>query len=599
MSHATVSPQPRRRLLDETFPLGRMSKPELSRCVLLATAFVVASVLLIWLLLFILIRDGGLVTGYWVAQRGVASPVLPFQADDLRRVLGRPAAAKPRDLLSSDLAALLRDRMARAGDRPAVIYLSAAGVSGGRRAELLATNYRPALTARDAGRASLAADEPLDALGDSPSRPRLLILDAGQVGTDRNLGVFGNGFVHRLATLLKERKPKGLAVLCSCAPGQISWASEADRQTVFGHYVARGLSGEAAGWDPSVRGLTVRALANYVRDHVSRWVTENRQAQQTPILLTAGEAANFPLRPSVSASTLMAERVDPKEDAELMARLEQGWTRRDELEAGKPFRSAPLLWRRYQETLLRAERMTRAGQGAEATKILADLAGLERALLERAAGIPLGEPLSLALAASPWAGASAADRERAAAYREAIEANLSELSDGTPAGRSAAEAETDLAPEPPPPPAAPAEDAANAAGRDFGRSRGCRPPGTRNVRRSWRRRSSSGPPPSRSEARPTGSASRGISTAAVPGRSETSSPSGSPPRRPPPGTSGSGTGSPRSSKPATPSAARRRTASSGLNRAVSPTPAPPEARRSGPASCTNRPRATPTSARGL
>jgi len=434
-------------LFDETLPFGRISKPQLSRLVLLATAFVVSTVLLIWLLLFLFIRGGGVVTGHWIAQRGVASPVLPYQADDLRRILGRSSTAKPRDAPSRDLVALLREQVARAGDKPAVIYVSAAGISDGRRAELLATNYRPALTARDEGQATLAADELLDALGDLSSRPRLLILDAGQVGTDRNIGVFGNGFVHRLATLLRERKPKGLAVLCSCAPGQVSWTSEADQQTVFGHYVAEGLSGKAVGWDPSARGLTVRALANYVREHVFRWVREQRQAQQTPLLLTTGEATNFLLRPSVKASSLKAEPVVSKADQALMARLEKGWTRRDELEAEKPSRSAPLLWRRYQETLLRAERLIRAGQSAEATKLLDDLAGLERGLLERAGGIPLGEPLSLALAGASWVRGSSVDREHVTAYRETMEAYLSELSGGGRAGQSA---KVDTAPPPAP-----------------------------------------------------------------------------------------------------------------------------------------------------
>jgi Caspase domain len=429
MSQLTATPERRTLSLWEALELGRMSKPELSRSVLLATTFVVSLGLLVWLLLFIFIRHGGPVEGYWVAQRGMASPILPFQASDLGRVLGRPPGNPPADVPSRELGALVRERMARSGDGLAVIFLSAAGVSDGRRPLLLATNHRPVDSPGDPGRAGLNADDRLDLLNEPPSKGGkcLLILDAAQIGTDRNLGVFGNGFVQRLATMMKEQKPRGLMVLSSCAPGQVSWTSEADRQTVFGHFVARGLSGDAAGWDRSSRGLTARGLAAYVRHYVERWVSEKRGAQQTPILLSADETENFPLRPSVPPSALRADRMDPEAADELQKRLGDGWVRRNELETMRPFRHAPLLWRRYQETLLRAERLWRAGQDAEAKGILGDLAGLERKLTERLDATAFAEPLSLALAEAAWAAVPPSDREKAAKYRETISEAISEL----------------------------------------------------------------------------------------------------------------------------------------------------------------------------
>src|SRR5262249_22503198 len=223
---------------------------------------------------------------------------------------GRPPGNPPIDVSSRDLGALVRERMARSGDGLTVIFLSAAGVSDGHRPLLLATNHRPVDTPGDSGWGGLNVEDRLDLLREPPTRGGkcLLILDAGQVGTDRNLGVFGNGFVQRLATVMKEKKPKGLLILCSCAPGQVSWTSEADRRTVFGHFVARGLSGEAVGWEPSTRGLTARGLAAYVGHHVARWVSERRGAVQTPILLSADDTENFLLRPSVPPSALRAEK---------------------------------------------------------------------------------------------------------------------------------------------------------------------------------------------------------------------------------------------------------------------------------------------------
>src|SRR5438105_1669041 len=65
-----------------------------------------------------------------------------------------------------------------------------------------------------------------------PRRPALLILDAVPVGSDRDLAVFGNGFVARLASWVKD--DRNVVVLCSCAPGQVSWTAEGQRCSVFG-----------------------------------------------------------------------------------------------------------------------------------------------------------------------------------------------------------------------------------------------------------------------------------------------------------------------------------------------------------------------------
>jgi hypothetical protein len=452
-----------------------VSKPEFSRSVLLATTFVVSLGLLVWLLLFIFIRHGGPVAGYWVAQRGIAAPILAFQASDLGRILGRPPGNPPADVSSRDLGALVRERLARSGDGLSVIFLSAAGVSESRRPLLLATNHRPVDPPGDSGGAGLKADDRLDLLQEPPSKGGkcLLILDSGQIGTDRNLGVFGNGFVQRLATLMKEKKPKGLLILCSCAPGQVSWTSEADRRTVFGHFLARGLSGDAAGWDPSSHGLTARGLAAYARHQVARWVSEKRGAQQTPILLSADDTENFPLRPSVPPSAFRADKLDPGAAEELQKRLGEGWVRRDELETRRPFRHAPLLWRRYQETLLRAERLWRAGQDAEANGILGDLTGLERKLTERLGASAFGEPLSLALAEAVWAAVPPGDREKATRYRETIAAALSELageddsrSVGSKAGPDRERLEGTHEPAEASPEAKPAQPAPEAAGKE-------------------------------------------------------------------------------------------------------------------------------------
>jgi hypothetical protein len=375
----------------------RMNKPALSRLILTATAFLVALVLLIWLLLFLLFRRTGGIDGWYVAQTDLAAPVLPFQETDLARLANANLAS--RKLGVREVEQTLRDLAASPGGAPVVVYLSAAGFADGARAALLPEDPRAVVAPKGAEAAGLSVGSLLEALGEAPSRPKLLILDAGQIGSDRNLGIFANDFLYRLAADLKDKGPKNLAVLCSCAPSQTSWVSEADGRSVFGHFVALGLTGEAAGFDPESRGLTVHALANYVREQVSRWVATHRGAKQTPVLL-GDPAVNFTLRQLPPARVALAEEPRTKETEEAFEQLWAAWDRRDTLERRMPFRHTPALWRRYLETLLHAERLLRAHQVADASARLKTLDDLERQLGEGLRGLPMEGPWSLALGAT-------------------------------------------------------------------------------------------------------------------------------------------------------------------------------------------------------
>jgi hypothetical protein len=373
-----------------------MSKPTLSWVILSATAFVIALVLLIWLLLWMSRPRAG-IEGWWVAQRGLALPVIGHQAEDLGRIVRTSGATPPRDLGYQALEESLRHRLASAGTRPVVISISAAGVSDDQGGYLLRpepgslAQYSPA-----GSRQSLLSVERLvDLFGEYPSRKKLLILDAGQVGSDRDLGVFANGFLHRLKSYLETKRPRGLAILCSSAPGQLSWTSEADRCSVFGSYVALGMSGKATSWDPSGRGLTVRGLHNYVRAHVKAWVAANRQAEQTPELLGDPEV-NFPL-PRAGIVRGAVANVAEKRAGGLSKRLDEGWVRRDTLQGRRPYRHTPLLWQQYLETLLRAERLIRVGDYDEAEDSLENLPGLEKKIVDAAGGLPMDPFWSLGL----------------------------------------------------------------------------------------------------------------------------------------------------------------------------------------------------------
>ena len=406
----------------------RMPKPDLSRFILVGTALVVAGVLLVWLLLWIVFLwpDPARVMAAWFAPTSKAVPVVGFQADDGGRfgksfLAGGGTAADYKGFQET-----FRGILAGRKDDPIVLYLSTPGIydSDGSRVLLRSpTDDSPAMTASTVSLGAL-----LDLLGEYPTRKKLLLLDAGQVGTDRNLGVFGNGFLDRAEVLVKEKKVPNLAVLSACAPGQTSWASESDRRSAFGHFVAEGLTGAASGWDESTSGLTVRGLARFVGENVSGWVAAHRQAVQTPALFS-DPAINFSLRRvspprlavEVPAGLSASSKAKAKADAEaaadkakegedkkavakaeavegLLAKLQQGWADRDALAKARPYHHAPLLWRRYQEGLLRVERLIRAGRDPEAERELEALPVLKRKLTDRAGGLPIESPWSLAIA---------------------------------------------------------------------------------------------------------------------------------------------------------------------------------------------------------
>ena len=186
----------------------------------------------------------------------------------------------PADVADRSFEQALRSRLSRAGRRPVVVFLSAVGVADDQGAFLLRpeSGSLNAFGTETARIGLVTPDRLLEAFAASPSGKKLLILDASQVGSDRNLGVFANAFVAHLKKRLESNPVRGLLVLSAAAPGQISWASEADQGSVFGYYVAQGLAGAASGWDPEARGLTVRGLERYVRHHVARWVSAHRQA---------------------------------------------------------------------------------------------------------------------------------------------------------------------------------------------------------------------------------------------------------------------------------------------------------------------------------
>lgn len=369
------------------------TKLQRSRLVLEAACSFVVVTLLAWLLI-------------WFAnQQPQKAPVVvlyqTFNRDDLGHVEAdaRALAPKPPTMVDPDN---LSDQILQKLDAtppPRVLVLSA-----------------PVLGKTFGG--SETIEQVVTHVAGKARKDLLIVLDLSRVDTDRALHVYGNSPYAGLKEALKkvEMKENGanVAVLCSAAPGQVSWAVDGIGRSVFSYFLQRGLAGEARLVpDPAARRprpvLTPDGVHRYVNDRVRAWARVNRKTNQNPELFAVGiSKTNFKIpaldinRPKFAADVALLEvaeakekdvpkaealkdkesekekkiadkpkespsgkrastPVDPRE--EQLDQLITEWTEHDKLAKREPppYRYVPTLWRAYQDELLRADRLLRAG----------------------------------------------------------------------------------------------------------------------------------------------------------------------------------------------------------------------------------------------
>lgn len=412
-----------------------LSRPVLAQLWLLAGTAIVSTCLLVWLILLPLYGRPQRASNLLAASFGIPDEVVwpvTFQYRDARLLGGdsssedgTPDGART---AHASFGRKVEDLYEAQRGRPVVIFLSAAGVDRpdepeGPRAFLLTSSGPPG-----SAESQVSLGSALRLIENrARSSPTLLILDAGQIASDRNLGVFGNNFPSRLESLLSESG--NLVVLSSCGPGQMSWTAEADGCSVFARYVAEGLAGQA---DPLGR-VSVQRLYRYVRTGVARWVEQYREAVQTPVLL-GNTGIDFAL-PKLADPRPVP--LVPKEESEAVWEgLRRGWEERQRLAvAGShppPTRHAALPWRRYQESLLRAERLARSGEWSKARRALGQAQGHRADVGRLIRGLAIGAPWSLALLEK--GGATSPDvRAEIERHERAWNAILGDAEDARPA----------------------------------------------------------------------------------------------------------------------------------------------------------------------
>jgi hypothetical protein len=362
-----------------------ITKTRLSQLILEATALFVASVLLVWLLLWFLWQKPKLLT---VKAFYASGGDVPYQKADSSALDSNATSSLPGP-------EALRARMKQTPSTQ-VIYLSAPfGVEDWTGDRWLLDRVK--------------------AVAESAQGNVLLVLDLAQIDSDREIEIFGNAPYrwsdkNKLATQEIRNRSANFFVLCSCAPGQKSWMADEAGRSIFAYYLEKGLFENAVTGadDPQSRSqnTSVEKLHHFVLQNVRQWVNDNRQATQTPWLLKVGGSQDFTLASvprearinqlsDVSAS-LTAPKVNrrdagpkdkasakatPPEEApkvddpknarrgELVQQVLKEWGAHDALKANSkldPIRYAPAQWRQYETALLRAERLVRyAWNGTE------------------------------------------------------------------------------------------------------------------------------------------------------------------------------------------------------------------------------------------
>ncbi len=161
-----------------------------------------------------------------------------------------------------------------------------------------------------------------------PSRQKLLVLDLAPPAASAWRGHVHHDLGAAILRELDALPDPDRLVLCSCAPGQTPHGSPDLGQSVFAHYLDKGLRGHADGYGADRDGrITVKELARFVQARVERWTLHNRGERQTPTLVGEGRdcviASVDPNAPLESSPQAIA-RAHP----EALRRL---WKERDKL----------------------------------------------------------------------------------------------------------------------------------------------------------------------------------------------------------------------------------------------------------------------------
>lgn len=216
----------------------------------------------------------------------------------------------------------------------------------------------------------------MQALAAARATHKLLVFDCQRPAVYPHFGGATQQFVDAARQDIEDTpagERAGVSVMFSCGSGEASWPLRSGAESVFGHYFARGIAGDAdtaADIGNGDQHVTLGELARYVEREVASRVARECLAKQTPFLIESGAPAGILL-------TVLSERRTTRETtssvaASLPADWQTVWKRVLELSRREipPTDWTPVQWSMVRHELLAAERTYRAGSVDEAAAAL-------------------------------------------------------------------------------------------------------------------------------------------------------------------------------------------------------------------------------------
>lgn len=132
---------------------------------------------------------------------------------------------------------------------------------------------------------------------------KLVVLDCNRISMKWRSGVMDNRFADQLPTVIKQVGDPDLYVLNSTSPGQVGWSAPELRGSVFGHFLGRGLRGDASLQYPNDRSryvVTLVELRDYLAANVDHYVRERRGARQVPVVYCGPDGRELGVKDDVA-----------------------------------------------------------------------------------------------------------------------------------------------------------------------------------------------------------------------------------------------------------------------------------------------------------
>jgi len=250
-------------------------------------------------------------------------------------------------------------------EKRAIIYVRAVAISTPKGVLLCEKSVRPSTFGNDNAAGGVLLKNLVQRLIEVKAQ-KLVLLDISPVREHWQMGSFAVDFMSELREKSADAAKSGTVFLTASNVGEQSWRSRTfGGQSVFRHFVRRGLLGEAT----DSEYVRVSQLVRYVKENTRDWAFQRRETfpgqhpQCVPPLDDLDERLDFTLA-NVAMNEPLPAPTAPDGVSE-RKRLSELWTQRSQL--AKSRRQSSVAWRKLTDELLLLERRVALGLNGAVT----------------------------------------------------------------------------------------------------------------------------------------------------------------------------------------------------------------------------------------